>query len=159
MFFTAHKKVDRTQEHRLLYWTPPCQENTETSHTSLNMSDWTDSRKLWLFTEQKTVGRTPYICAFFSRRWWTGSRNFILFIEHKKVGWVQKLNILYWTRAGWQSPKTSCTIFNTNRWSEWWNFESFIEHEKVIRVQKLGVLYWTESYGPCTGNVTSYDSS
>jgi hypothetical protein len=60
------------------------------------------------------------------------------------VGWVQKLNILYWTPEGWQSPKTSCPLFNANRWSEWRPFKSYIEHETVVRVQKLGFLYWTE---------------
>ena len=106
-----------------------------------------------------TKGRTPNICAFFSRRLWTRPRNFISFIEHEKVCWVQKFNVLYWTRDGWQSPKISCHLFNTNRWSEWRNSESFIEHETVVRVQKLGVLYWTENYGPCIGNVTDYDNS
>ena len=94
VFVIEHKKVDRTQEHRLLHWTRTGDRSTETSHTSLNMRVWAEFRNFLLFIEQTTVGRTPEICAFFGRRWWTGSRNFILFIEHEKVGWVQKLNIL-----------------------------------------------------------------
>ena len=154
----------------------------------LNIRRWTESRNIFFCIEKHTNWQSEYRnfahfieyermskfqkplalywtkdgrqnSCFFSRRLWTGSRNFILVVEHEKFGWVQKLNILYWTRDGWQSPKTSCPLFNTNRWSEWRNFESFIKHKTMVRVQKLGVLYWAENYGPCKGNVTSYDSS
>jgi hypothetical protein len=150
VFFIEHNKVDRTQEHRLLYWTRTGRQSTEISHTSLNTREWAESKTFWLFTEKKTVGRPPKICDFPAEDCGQGpetsihlsntrrSAEVIFFTELETVHRFQKLPSLYSTRR---------------------NFESFIEHETVVRVQKHGVLYWTENDGPCTGNVTSYDSS